>query len=88
MLINLSTLPYKETFSIPPRPRNGSNPRTNECLYLNARSLNNKTSELQTLVIDVYLIAITELGSNLRLETVRSCQEMTLQSIVKTEWIE
>lgn len=60
MLINLSTLPYKETFSIPPRPRNVSNPRTNECLYLNARSLNNKTSELQTLVTDVYLIAITE----------------------------
>ena len=52
--------PYKATFSTPPRPRDGSNPRTIECLYLNARSLNNKTNELQTLVTDVDLVAITE----------------------------
>ena len=58
--------PYKATFSTPPRPRDGSNPRTIECLYLNVRSLNNKTNELQTLddlvddVTDVDLVAITE----------------------------
>ena len=64
-----------------------SNPRTIECPYLNARSLNNKTSELQTLVTDVDLIAINETGSNVRLETVRLFHE-TLQSIVRADWTE
>ena len=36
---------YKTTFSTPPRPRDGSNPRTIECLYLNARSLNNNKAQ-------------------------------------------
>ena len=44
-----------------PRPPNVAKPHNMECLYLNARSLTNKTSELRTLVTaDIDLIAITE----------------------------
>ena len=32
-----------------------------QCLYLNERSLINKTNELQTLAIDIDLLAITEI---------------------------
>ena len=52
--------PCTQALYLKRKSRDGSNPRTIECLYLNARSLNNKTNELQTLVTDVDLVAITE----------------------------
>ena len=55
-----SSPPCKPTFSTHTRPPDESNPHTIECLYLNAGSLNGKTSELQTLVTDCVLIAVTE----------------------------
>lgn len=41
----------------PPKTSNGYNI---QCLYLNSRSLINKTNELQTLAIDIDLLAVTE----------------------------
>jgi hypothetical protein len=41
-------------------PGDAAKPHNIECLYLNARSLGNKTSELQTLVTGVDLLAVTE----------------------------
>jgi endonuclease/exonuclease/phosphatase family metal-dependent hydrolase len=43
-----------------PGPPQASNGYNIQCLYLNARSLINKTNELQTLAIDIDLLAITE----------------------------
>ena len=54
-------------FTAPPRTTDSSpgpdditNIHYMRCLYFNARSLTNKTSELQTLVTDVDLLAVTE----------------------------
>jgi hypothetical protein len=43
-----------------PGPPPASNGYNIQCLYLNARSLITKTNELQTLAIDIDLLAITE----------------------------
>jgi hypothetical protein len=60
--LSCSSPPHKPSTSIPAYldPGDAAKPHNIECLYLNARSLANKTSELQTLVTGVDLLAVTE----------------------------
>jgi hypothetical protein len=50
----------KDKLATNPGPLQNSTGYNIQCLYLNARSLINKTNELQTLAIDIDLLAITE----------------------------
>ena len=60
--LSCSSPPHKPSTSIPAYldPGDAAKPHNIECLYLNARSLANKTSELQALVTGIDLLAVTE----------------------------
>ena len=58
--IDTLRLEMKDKLATNPGPLQNSTGYNIQCLYLNARSLINKTNELQTLAIDIDLLAITE----------------------------